>query len=179
MIACDTLRHTDLTRKSLVWVCVLQIWLCAGLHYCTNGHKLLVTSHCTQRRHQYDSTTPRVRLLALLIDCRRRRCLNARRAASSLSESCIQRATAVAPDVDDRDMSDPTDVASDADDSERRTHERGRPCPCTRRRREPCSRFVDVLREALALVRGTCGIGERCGRTGGMRGALGGGERER
>lgn len=82
------------------------------------------------------------------------------------------------PDVDDRDMSDPTDVASDADDSERRTHERGRPCPCLciRRRREPCSPFVDVLREALVLVRGTWGIGGRCGRTGGMREALGGGK---
>jgi hypothetical protein len=113
----------------------------------------MVTSRCTHRQHQHDSTTPRVCLRALLIDCRRRRCLNARRAASSFSESRIQRATTVVPDVDDRDMSDPTDVASDADDSVRRTHERGR--PCARRRREPCSPFVDVLREAHVLVRGT------------------------
>ena len=113
------------------------------------------------------------------MDCLWCRCLNARRAASSFSESRIQRTTAVAPDVDDRDMSDPTDVASDADDSERRTRERGRPCscPCTRRRREPWTRFVDVLREALALVRGTWGIGGRCGRTGGTSEAPGGAER--
>ncbi len=74
-------------------------------------------------------------------------------------------------------MSDPTDVASEADDSERQTRERGRPCPCTRRRREPCSRFVDALREALVPIRGTWGIGGRCGRTGGMRDVGGSDER--
>ena len=77
-------------------------------------------------------------------------------------------------------MSDPTDVASDPatdeaapddaddnDDDARRIRAR-----C--RRREPCCRLVDVLR--AALVRGTCGIGGKCGRWGGMRDARGGGE---
>lgn len=75
----------------------------------------------------------------------------------------------MAPDIDERDMSDPTDVASEADDSVRRTHERGR------RRREPCSPFVDEVRGMLVLERGTWGIGgRRWGRTGGMRDARGG-----
>lgn len=111
----------------------------------------------TEKQHQFDSMTPCVRLRALPIDRIRRRCLSARRAASSFSDSRIQRTTAVDPDIDERDISDPTDVASDADDSERRNTERGRPgpCPCPRRRREPYSRFVDVLRETLVPVRGT------------------------
>jgi hypothetical protein len=97
---------------------------------------------------------------------RKRRCLNARRAASSFSDSCDQRAIAVPPDA--RDISDPTDVADDADDDERRINDR--------RRREPCCRFVDALR--APLVRGTCGISERCGRRGGTRDARGEGERK-
>jgi len=66
-------------------------------------------------------------------------------------------------------MSDPTDVASDpaTDDDARRISAR-----C--RRREPCWRLVDVLR--AALVRGTCGIGGKCERRGGMRDARGGGD---
>lgn len=113
---------------------------------------------------------PRVRFRTLLLptDCSLR-CLSARRAAASFSERRAQRATAVNPD-DVRDMSDPTDVASDAatDDAEA-----CRAIP--RRRREPCCRLIDVLRAALALVRGTCGIGGRCGRRGGMRDAWGSG----
>ena len=75
---------------------------------------------------------------------------------------------------DARDMSDPTDVASDAatDDADDNDDAR-RTIP--RWRREPCCRLVDVLRAALPLVRGTCGIGGRCGRHGGMRDAWGGG----
>lgn len=78
----------------------------------------------------------------------------------------------MAPDT--RDMSDPTDVASDAaaDDADDNDDAR-RTIP--RRRREPCCRLIDVLRAALTLVRGTCGIGGRCGRRGGMRDAWGGG----
>jgi hypothetical protein len=116
----------------------------------------------------------RVRFLALPIDCIRRRCLSARRAASSFSDRRIQRATEVAPDIDERDISDPTDVASEADDSARRTRERGR------RRREPCSPFVDEVRAMLVLERGTWGIGgRRWGRMGGMRDARGGGGQRR
>lgn len=135
----------------------------------------------TEKQHQFDSMTPCVRLRALPIDRIRRRCLSARRAASSFSDSRIQRTTAVDPDIDERDISDPTDVASDADDSERRNTERGRPgpCPCPRRRREPYSRFVDVLRETLVPVRGTWGNSGRCGRTGGMRDARGSGKERR
>jgi hypothetical protein len=99
-------------------------------------------------------------LRAELTDCRRR-CLNARRAASSFSDSCDQR---VPPDA--RDISDPTDVADDADDDSRRITDR--------RLREPCCRFVDVLR--ARLVRGTCGGRGRCGRQGGTMDARGGGE---
>ena len=75
---------------------------------------------------------------------------------------------------DARDMSDPTDVASDAatDDADDNDDAR-RTIP--HRRREPCCRLIDVLRAALALVRGTCGIGGRCGRRGGMRDTWGGG----
>src|SRR6267142_6602753 len=114
------------------------------------------------------SPLPRVRFRTLLpsTDCSRR-CLSAWRAASSFSDSRAHRATAVAPSA--RDMSDPTDVASDpaTDDDARRISAR-----C--RRREPCCRLVDVLR--AALVRGTCGIGGKCERRGGMRDARGGGD---
>jgi hypothetical protein len=85
----------------------------------------------------------------------------------------------VTPDA--RDMSDPTDVASDPatdadapddaydnDDDARRISARRR---C---RREPCCRLVDVLR--AGLVRGTCGIGGKCERRGGMRDARGSGD---
>jgi hypothetical protein len=92
-----------------------------------------------------DSVDPCLRFRAVLTDCGRR-CLSARRAASSFSDSCDQRATAVPPDP--RDMSDPTDMADDADDAERRINDL--------RRREPCCRFIDTLR--APLVRGTCGI---------------------
>jgi hypothetical protein len=70
-------------------------------------------------------------------------------------------------------MSDPTEVASDAatdDDDADDNDDACRTIP-RRRRREPCCRLIDVLRAALALVRGTCGIGGRCGRRGGMRDA--------
>jgi hypothetical protein len=73
-------------------------------------------------------------------------------------------------------MSDPTDVASDpatdavaADDADDNDDDARR--ISARRRHEPCCRLVDVLR--AALVRGTCGIGGRCGRCGGMRDAWG------
>ena len=77
----------------------------------------------------------------------------------------------MAPDV--RDMSDPTDVASDAATDEADDNDDARRI-IPRRRREPCCRLIDVLRAALALERGTCGIGGRCGRQGGMRDAWGG-----
>lgn len=75
--------------------------------------------------------------------------------------------------ADVRDISDPTDVASDAATDEADDNDDARRI-IPRRRREPCCRLIDVLRAALALERGTCGIGGRCGRNGGMRDAWGG-----
>lgn len=72
-------------------------------------------------------------------------------------------------------MSDPTDVASDAaTDAATDDVDDDAPRLSARRRREPCCLLVDVLR--AMLVRGTYGIGGRCGRRGGMRDARGGGE---
>jgi hypothetical protein len=77
-------------------------------------------------------------------------------------------------------MSDPTDVASDpatddaAADDAADNDDDARRIIHARRRREPCCRLVDVLR--TALVRGTCGIGGRCSRRGGMRDARGRGD---
>jgi hypothetical protein len=99
---------------------------------------------------------------AVLTDCKRR-CLSARRAASSFSDSCDQRAIDVPPEM--RDISDPTDVADDADDEGR--------CINDRRRREPCCLFVDMVR--APLVRGISGGSGRYDRRGGTRDAWGDG----
>lgn len=70
---------------------------------------------------------------------RRRRCLSACRAASSFSDSRAQRAIDAPPD--ERDISDPTDVADDAEDDEKRAS--------CRELRDPCCPFVDLLRAAF------------------------------
>lgn len=99
-------------------------------------------------------------------DCMRR-CLSACRAASSFADNRDQRAIEAPPD--ERDISDPTDVADDADDE--------KPRPSWRMRRDPCCPFVDLLR--AAFMRGTSGIGGRCGRHGGTRDARGSGGRSK
>jgi hypothetical protein len=101
---------------------------------------------------------------AVLTDCKRR-CLSARRAASSFSDSCDQRAIEVPPET--RDISDPTDVADDADDDGRRINDW--------RRREPCCLFIDIVR--TPLVRGISGGSGRYDRRGGTRDAWGDGVR--
>ena len=104
---------------------------------------------------------------------RNRRCLSARHAASSFSESRAHRPTAVVSGPSARDMSDPTDVTSDPATDEAAPDDADENDDDARRIRARC-RLVDVLR--AALVRATCGIGGKCEKRGGMRDARGGGE---